>query len=115
MHSSEKAERKYAKERQVAQRTFDDSDVRTRRAHLIVGLMFLVIFMLTGQSMDRYLGHLQDTPATQRMLYRSTHIYLLWSALLNTALGIYLRLSPDGTRRVMQQIGRINPCADFAN
>lgn len=76
-----------------------------RLTHLIVGSVFLVAFLLTGQYMDRYLGHLQDTPGVQRMLYRSTHIYLLWSALLNLALGLYLRLSPQKLRRAVQYMG----------
>ena len=80
---------------------------RLRLAHLIVGLSFLVGFLLTGQYMDRFLGHLRDTPDTQRMLYRSTHIYLLWSALLNLALGLYLRPSTAKLRRTMQSIGSV--------
>ena len=78
-----------------------------RTAHLIVGSTFLVGFLLTGQYMHRYLGHLQDTPGTERMLYRSTHIYLLWSALLNLALGLHLRLSAAKRRRTVQRIGSI--------
>ena len=78
-----------------------------RLAHLIVGFVFLVGFLLTGQYMDRYLGHLQDTPGVQRMLYRSTHIYLLWSALLNLALGLYFRLSEPGLRRAAQYVGSV--------
>lgn len=80
---------------------------RLRIAHLAVGLVFLAVFLLTGQYMDRYLDHLQATPDTQRMLFRSTHIYLLWSALLNLALGLYLRLSPVRVRRTVQWLGSI--------
>jgi hypothetical protein len=76
-----------------------------RVAHVGVGLVFLIGFLLTGQYMDRYVGHLQDTPDTQRMLYRSTHIYLLWSALLNLALGLHLRLSMVSFRRGVQWVG----------
>jgi hypothetical protein len=80
---------------------------RLRLAHLIVGLAFLVGFLLTGQYMRRYLGSLPDLPGAQRMLYRSTHIYLLWSALLNLALGLYLRLSPERLRRTVQCVGSV--------
>ena len=78
-----------------------------RVAHLIVGLVFLAGFLLTGQYMDRYLDHLRETPGTQRMLYRSTHIYLLWSALLNLAFGLYLRFSPERRRQTVQWIGSL--------
>ncbi|MBL9198910.1 MAG: hypothetical protein JNL39_00330 [Opitutaceae bacterium] len=80
---------------------------RLRVAHLGVGLGFVVIFLLTGQYMERYLDRLQSTPDPTRMLYRSTHIYLLWSALLNLALGLYLQLFPGGWRRTIQAIGSI--------
>jgi hypothetical protein len=80
---------------------------RLRIAHVAVGLVFLVGFLLTGQYMHRYLGHLQNTPDTERMLYRSTHIYLLWSALLNLALGLYLRLSTVRFRRALQCFGSV--------
>jgi hypothetical protein len=80
---------------------------RWRVAHGIVGVAFLIGFLLTGQYMDRYLLHLQETPGVQRMLYRSTHIYLLWSALLNLVLGLYLRLSEGTVRRAMQYVGSV--------
>jgi hypothetical protein len=89
----------------VAARFSDGRPLRT--IHLLVGLIFVAVFLLTGQYMDRYLGHLQTTPDTQRMLYRSTHIYLLWSALLNLTLGLYLRLSSVKSCRTAQRMGSV--------
>jgi len=80
---------------------------RLRVVHLTIGLVFLGVFLLTGQYMDRYLGHLHGMADTQRMLYRSTHIYLLWSALLNLALGLYLRPSTGRLRGMAQWLGSI--------
>ena len=34
-----------------------------------------------------------------RLLFRSTHIYLLFMALLNQTLGLYLAVEPSGWRR----------------
>jgi hypothetical protein len=60
-----------------------------RRLHLVVGVAGVVAFLLQGQYMDRWLGHLEGMDHLPRMLYRSGHIYLLFSALLNVVLGLY--------------------------
>lgn len=41
--------------------------------------------------MDLALDHLAGMDDAQRMLFRSSHIYLLLAALLNVAMGVYLR------------------------
>jgi hypothetical protein len=64
-------------------------------AHLIVGLLTLVAFLASGQYMDRGYDHLRGLDHAARMLFRSAHIYLLFSALLNLALGLYLTERPD--------------------
>lgn len=58
-----------------------------RRSHLFVGVAGGIAFLLSGQYMHHSLGHLQDVADGPRLLYRSAHIYLLWSSLLNLALG----------------------------
>ena len=60
-----------------------------RRIHLVVGLAGVVLFLGTGQYMDRVHDHLRGMEDVRRMLFRSAHIYLLWSSLLNLALGLY--------------------------
>jgi hypothetical protein len=60
-----------------------------RRIHLWLGIMTLLVFLMTGQFMDKQLGHLVGMADGPRMLYRSSHIYLLWSGLLNVSLGLY--------------------------
>lgn len=75
-----------------------------RRVHLMVGLAGFVAFIGTGQYMDRWHDHLRDTADVQRMLFRSTHIYLLWAALLNGAVGLHLATA-RGWRRVPQTLG----------
>lgn len=78
-----------------------------RRAHLLAGFTFLVGFVLTGQYMHRVHAHLQGMPDGPRLLYRSAHIYLLFSALLNLLLGAYVQLAVDRLRRALQLAGSI--------
>ena len=75
-----------------------------RRLHLVVGSAAAVAFLLTGQYMDRWLAHLEGMADLPRMLYRSAHIYLLFSALLNLVLGLYL---VDQRAAVARGVGRV--------
>ena len=76
-----------------------------KRLHLIIGLTVVFIFLLTGQYMEYV--HNRLLPDGTRMLYRSRHIYLLLSGLLNLILGIYFVPPPQGWRRTVQIIGTI--------
>jgi hypothetical protein len=62
--------------------------IHLRRLHLMLGLLALIAFALTGQYMDRVHDHLRDMEAAPRLLFRSAHIYLLFSGLLNCVLGL---------------------------
>ena len=55
-----------------------------RRLHLAVGIIALSTFLSTGVYMKFYVINID---ATQRLLFRSSHIYLLFAALLNLMLG----------------------------
>ncbi|HEX9165732.1 MAG TPA: hypothetical protein VF862_07455 [Gemmatimonadales bacterium] len=59
-----------------------------RRLHLLVGLATVVLFGLTGLYMHFRYDHLRGMTDATRLLFRSTHIYLLFSGLLNVALGL---------------------------
>jgi hypothetical protein len=48
-----------------------------RRLHLATGLLALAAFLASGQNMDRAHDHLRGLDDVTRMLFRSTHIYLL--------------------------------------
>jgi hypothetical protein len=76
-----------------------------KRVHLIFGLLVVIIFLLTGQYMDKYHNHLAGFPDGVRMLYRTRHIFILLAGLLNLGLGAYLtprlRLGP----RILQLLG----------
>jgi hypothetical protein len=76
-----------------------------RRLHLVVGLVGLAAFLASGQYMDLGYDHLRGLDDATRLLFRSTHIYLLFAALLNLALGLYLEAEPAGWRRWLQRVG----------
>ena len=76
-----------------------------KRLHLIMGLAMLVVFVLTGQYMDKFHEHLRNTPDTARLLFRSRHIYILLASLINIVLGVYLTQHPAGWRKGLQTLG----------
>ena len=78
-----------------------------RRLHLAVGLAGVVAFLMTGQYMDRWLGHLAGMADLPRMLYRSAHIYLLFAALLNVLLGLSVHDHPRGWRRGVARLASV--------
>jgi hypothetical protein len=78
-----------------------------RRLHLFVGIVFVIAFLASGQYMALGFDHLQGLDDVTRMLFRSTHIYLLFAALLNLALGLYLERGPVGWRRWLRWAGSL--------
>jgi len=78
-----------------------------KRFHLIFGIVILVAFLLTGQYMDRVHEHLRNMPDGPRMLYRTRHIFILFSGLLHLGIGTYFRYRGDATRRLLQALGSL--------
>jgi hypothetical protein len=74
--------------------------------HLTVGIVGVAGFLATGQFMDKVLDHLRGMEEAQRLLFRSTHIYLLFGSLVNLALGLYLRPG-FGWRRRVRALGSV--------
>jgi hypothetical protein len=60
-----------------------------RNLHLLIGGIGLVLFMLQGQYMARFLG-VETLPDAARMLYRSAHIYLLMACVANISAGYFM-------------------------
>jgi hypothetical protein len=74
-----------------------------KRFHLIFGFAIVIVFLLTGQYMEYVQNHaLPDGP---RLLYRSRHIYLLLTGLINLGIGSYFVSRPRGWRRTLQLVG----------
>ena len=76
-----------------------------KRFHLIFGIVVVVVFLLTGQYME-YVGNRQ-LPDVTRMLYRSRHIYLLLTGLVNLVIGTYFVFRARGWRRTLQIAGSL--------
>lgn len=62
-----------------------------KRLHFIFGVAILLVFVLTGQYMDRYYDHLREMEPMNRALFRAGHIYILLFGLINVAIGAYLK------------------------
>ena len=78
---------------------------KVRLLHKITGIVTVLIFLGTGAYMRLNAPGLFESDPTMRMMYRSTHIYILLTGLLNVGLGSYLILSQQKWRRVLQLIG----------
>jgi hypothetical protein len=72
--------------------------------HLIVGIAGIVVFVLTGQYMAIFLHGLGDLPDGPRLLYRTSHLYLMWSSLVNLLVGVYFVTATAKSARIMQGI-----------
>jgi hypothetical protein len=78
-----------------------------RRLHLITGLVGVAAFLASGLYMHLGYDHLRGMDDARRLLFRSTHIYLLFASLLNLALGLYRLPQPTGWRRWLQAAGSV--------
>ena len=78
-----------------------------RVLHLVVGVAGLIAFVASGQYMAWVHAGLQGMADGPRLFFRSAHIYLLWGALLNLALGCYLLRLERGLLRHVQSLGSL--------
>ncbi|MBO6576491.1 MAG: hypothetical protein JJ896_12750 [Rhodothermales bacterium] len=75
--------------------------------HRIIGIAAVIMFLATGQYMDRVHAHLEGMADAQRMLFRSTHLYILFTGLMNLGLGIYHQPFRDRLARPLQNVGSL--------
>ncbi len=75
--------------------------------HLMVGLAALLVFVGTGTWMHFRYDHLRGMTDATRLLFRSTHIYLLFAALLNLAIGAHHRRAVMRGARLLQGVGSV--------
>jgi hypothetical protein len=78
---------------------------RLRRVHLSLGLLGLGAFLASGLYMHVRYDHLRGLADGPRLLFRSSHIYLLFSSLLNVLLGTYFVPGRTAWRRGLQCVG----------
>lgn len=69
-----------------------------RTAHLVVGAITVGAFLVTGLVMSGHQPALATLDWSERLLFRSRHIYILAAGLVNLALGLRYAL-PDGAAR----------------
>jgi len=75
------------------------------RLHLIFGLLLFVVFLITGQYMRADFPDKDPIDPTLRVLNRSRHIHIPFSALIHIALGIYFTTRVVNWRRSLQYAG----------
>ncbi len=73
--------------------------------HLILGVALFVGFTVTGRYMRVDFPDKDMIPPEFRLLMRSRHIYILFSALIHMALGVYFTLRPHIVQRILQISG----------
>jgi len=78
-----------------------------RAVHLAVGGVGLIVFFATGLYMRSKFPASYESNETIRYLYRASHNYILYVALLNLAVGTYLLRPVSGWRRRVQGVGSI--------
>jgi len=78
-----------------------------KRFHLIFGVLIFIVFAVTGRFMRWDFPDKEIIPPELRILMRSRHIYILFSALLHLLLGLYLQLSSKKPLRVLQMAGSL--------
>ena len=59
------------------------------RAHILVGVAGMLLFVLQGQYMGQTLL-VPELPDGERLMYRSAHLYLMLACALNIVAGCYL-------------------------
>jgi hypothetical protein len=70
--------------------------------HLILGIFFVIVFLLTGQYMNFYNNHMVGVEDAPRLLFRTRHIFILLAGLLNIGIGSYFYPRRRHWRRVLQ-------------
>ncbi len=76
-----------------------------RRVHLWAGGIGVLVFLITGQFMRHHQPPMVALSEGVRLMFRSRHIYILGSGLVNLMLGVYVRRQAAGWRRITQVIG----------
>ena len=71
-----------------------------RKAHLSSGLLFFALFLASGRHMGQVLPAFNGELDGLRMMYRASHVYLLYASLLNVLAGAYWH--PVSVRRRAQ-------------
>ena len=75
------------------------------RAHRVVGVLFVIVFVATGVYMRLGFPDLHMNDPVMRMSFRSAHVYILLTAMINLLLGVHLRPPAGTSARRLQSAG----------
>jgi hypothetical protein len=75
--------------------------------HLIFGILLFIVFTVTGRFMRVDFPDKDAISPELRVLMRSRHIYILFSALIHLVLGAYLRMGTDMRIKLLQYAGSL--------
>ena len=78
-----------------------------RTLHLWIGILSIIAFLATGQYMDKVHAHLVGMEDGPRMLFRSTHLYILFTGLINLTLGLHRSPYGHSAARNLQALGSV--------
>jgi hypothetical protein len=78
-----------------------------RMAHLVVGAIAVVAFLITGMLMSGHEPPVVELGWGERLLFSSRHVYLMCGGLLNIALGVHYGLPERVARRGAAVIGSV--------
>jgi len=78
-----------------------------RTAHLVVGALAIVAFLITGMLMNAHRPPVMQMDWDQRLLFNSRHIYLMAAGLVNLALGVHYRLPAPRLREAIAILGSL--------
>ena len=78
-----------------------------RTAHLVVGAITVLAFLVTGQIMSFHEPPVSGMEWADRLLFRSRHIYLLCGGLVNLAIGVNFLLPERAARRGAAIVGSL--------
>jgi hypothetical protein len=70
-------------------------------------MAFVVVFLATGAYMRKHFPDAYQDDAGMRMMFRSAHVCILLSALLNLLVGAHLRTRTARWRRWIQGVGSV--------
>jgi hypothetical protein len=78
-----------------------------KRLHLVVGVLTLIVFILTGQYLSHVYPGMSGIGDGLRMMLRSRHLYIMLAGAVNAVLGLYLIRQAPGWRTIVQHSGSV--------
>jgi len=73
--------------------------------HLIFGLVMFIVFVTTGKFMRVDFPDKDAIPQELRLLMRSRHIYILFSALIHLSIAAYCQVRTQTAAKILQYAG----------